>query len=98
VKRVTYGGSQCSCQFAAGIRQLGKRRLRLFIAQFNGDSPAGLIADAFFTKGEYAPEELFRKIADLVAQIPLRPASAKPDKSASLDSAQRHWIFRGYLY
>ena len=49
--------------------------------EFNGDSPAGLIADAFFTKGEYAPEELFRKIADLVAQSPLRPSSAKPDRA-----------------
>ncbi len=49
--------------------------------EFNGDSPAGLIADAFFTKGEYAPEDLFRKIADLVAQSPLRPSSAKPDRT-----------------
>ncbi|HKV79668.1 MAG TPA: response regulator [Candidatus Sulfotelmatobacter sp.] len=49
--------------------------------EFNGDSPVGLIADAFFTKGEYAPEELFRKISDLIAQSPLRPSSAKPDRA-----------------
>jgi len=49
--------------------------------EFNGTSPAGLIADAFFTKAQYAPEELFRKIAELIAQSPLRPSSAKPDRA-----------------
>ena len=48
---------------------------------FNGHSPAGLIADAFFTKGEYASEELFRKIAELMEQAPLRPNLAKPDRA-----------------
>lgn len=49
--------------------------------EFSGDSPAGLIADAFFIKGQYAPEELFRKIADLVEQSPLRPNLSKPDRA-----------------
>ena len=51
--------------------------------QFNeGDSPTtGLIADAFFTKGQYPPEELFRKIAELIEQSPLRPNLAKPDRA-----------------
>lgn len=49
--------------------------------EFNGASPAGLIADAFFTKAQYAPEELFRKIAELITQSPLRPNSAKPDRA-----------------
>ena len=48
---------------------------------FNGKSPTGLIADAFFTKGQYAPEELFRKIADLMEQSPLRPNLTKPDRA-----------------
>ena len=49
--------------------------------EFNGSSPAGLIADAFLTKGQYPPEELFRKIADLIEQSPLRPNVAKPDRA-----------------
>jgi CheY-like chemotaxis protein len=48
---------------------------------FNGQSPAGLIADAFFTKAQYAPEELFRKIVELMEQSPLRPNLAKPDRA-----------------
>lgn len=49
--------------------------------EFNGDSPEGLIADAFFTKGQHSPEELFRKIAELIEQSPLRPNLAKPDRA-----------------
>jgi CheY-like chemotaxis protein len=49
--------------------------------EFNGQSPAGLIADAFFTKGQYAPEELFEKIAELIEQSPLRPSVEKPDRA-----------------
>jgi hypothetical protein len=48
-----------------------------FTAQF----PAGLIADAFFTKAQYHPEELFEKIAQLIEQSPLRPNLAKPDRA-----------------
>lgn len=49
--------------------------------EFNGETPPGLIADAFFTKGQYAPEELFRKIAELIRESPLRPHLAKPDRA-----------------
>ena len=49
--------------------------------EFNGESAAGLIADAFFTKGQYAPEELFHKIAELTEQVPLRPQVVKPDRA-----------------
>jgi CheY-like chemotaxis protein len=49
--------------------------------EFSGESPAGLIADAFFTKGQYAPEELFLKIAELMEQSPLRPNLAKRDRA-----------------
>lgn len=44
-------------------------------------TPAALIADAFFSKGRYTPEELFTKIAELIAQSPLRPNTAKPDRA-----------------
>lgn len=56
--------------------------------EFNGESPAGVIADAFFTKGQYEPNELFRKIAELMEQSPLRPNLAKPDRAPV-------WIPRG---
>lgn len=49
--------------------------------EFDGQSPAVLIADAFFTKGQYPPEELFRKIAELIGQTPMRPNMTKPDRA-----------------
>ncbi len=49
--------------------------------EFSGESPSGLIADAFFTKGQYAPEELFLKIAELMEHSPLRPNLAKRDRA-----------------
>lgn len=49
--------------------------------KYSGNSPAGLIADAFFIKGEYRTEELFHRIAELIEQSPVRPQLAKPDRS-----------------
>ena len=49
--------------------------------EFHGDTPVGLIADAFFTKAQYAPEDLFRKIAELMEQSPLRPNMTKPERA-----------------
>ena len=49
--------------------------------EFDGECPSGLIADAFFAKGQYAPEELFRKIAELIEQSPLRANVVKPDRA-----------------
>jgi CheY-like chemotaxis protein len=49
--------------------------------QYNGTAPAGLIADAFFSKGHYNPEELFATISELLEQAPIRPNIAKPDKA-----------------
>ena len=45
--------------------------------EYNGIAPAGLIADAFFTKAGYTPEQLFQKIAELLQQYPIRPHVAK---------------------
>ena len=47
--------------------------------EYNGSEPTGLLADAFFTKGQYTPEQLFMKIAALLEQTPLRPHVTKPD-------------------
>ena len=43
--------------------------------------PTGLIADAFFTKSQYPPDELFAKIAELLEQFPIRPEISEPDKA-----------------
>lgn len=48
--------------------------------EYNGIPPAGLIADAFLTKGSYTPEQLFNKIAELIEQSPIRP-QVKPEKA-----------------
>jgi len=61
--------------------------------EFTADAPAGLIADAFFIKGQYSPEELFHRVAELIEQSPIRPHSAKPDRAPT-------WIPRnpqGYI-
>ncbi len=48
--------------------------------KFDG-SPNGVIADGFFSKAEYAPEQLFAKIAELLEQSPLRPHLSKPERA-----------------
>ncbi len=49
--------------------------------EYNGIAPEGLIADAFFSKGAYKPDQLFSKIADLLEQSPIRPHVGKPDRA-----------------
>ena len=48
--------------------------------EFNSVAPTGLIADAFFGKGDYTHEDLFRKIAELLERIP-RPHIARLDRA-----------------
>lgn len=43
--------------------------------------PAGLLADFFFQKGGYTPEELFKKIHELLTDGPVRPHLGKPTKA-----------------
>jgi DNA-binding response OmpR family regulator len=49
--------------------------------EFAGTMPVGVLADAFFAKGNYQPEELFTRIAELLHRSPLRPHIAKPDRA-----------------
>jgi CheY-like chemotaxis protein len=49
--------------------------------EFDGIAPGGIIADYFFSKGSYRPEELFDKIAELIAHTPMRQNIAKPDRA-----------------
>jgi Response regulator receiver domain len=47
---------------------------------FNGGL-GGVIADAFFFKGQYTPEELFGKIRDLIEVGPVRGYVPRPDRA-----------------
>jgi CheY-like chemotaxis protein len=50
-------------------------------ADFSGvDVPDSVLADAFFEKGQYSPEELFEKIAALLEELPIRPRVARQPK------------------
>lgn len=44
-------------------------------------TPPGLIADAFFHKGGYSPDQLITRIAELLERAPLRPSTSKPDRA-----------------
>ena len=43
--------------------------------------PLGLLADHFFQKGGYTPDELLAKIKELLADSPIRPHVSKPDRA-----------------
>ena len=44
--------------------------------------PESVLADAFFAKGQYKPEALFKKILELIQELPPRPRTGRPDKAA----------------
>lgn len=51
--------------------------------EFSGiDVPESVLADAFFEKGQYSPENLFEKIIALLDDIPQRPSVAGHSKAA----------------
>src|SRR5581483_7500389 len=51
--------------------------------EFSGLSvPESVLADAFFSKGEYQPPQLFEKILELLQDLPTRPRVGKPNKAA----------------
>ena len=47
--------------------------------EFDASGPVELLADAFFQKGAYRPEQLFAKIVALLKASPIRPSLVKPD-------------------
>jgi CheY-like chemotaxis protein/DNA-directed RNA polymerase subunit RPC12/RpoP len=49
--------------------------------EYNGSQRAGLICDAFFPKGGQRPEQVIRRIAELIGHSPLRPYIGKPDRA-----------------
>ena len=49
--------------------------------EFSGvDVPESVLADAFFEKGQYSTEELFKKIIALLGEVPLRPRVGRQPK------------------
>ena len=51
--------------------------------EFSGVSvPESVLADAFFPKGGFRPEELFEKIIDLLHELPTRPRLGKSMNAA----------------
>lgn len=44
--------------------------------------PESVLADAFFPKGGYRPEDLFNRIEQFLIELPTRPRVGKPPKSA----------------
>ena len=46
-----------------------------------GPKPDGLLADAFFHKGQYSPEQLFTEIKSLLERSPIRPHIPKVEKA-----------------
>jgi CheY-like chemotaxis protein len=52
-------------------------------SEFTGLSvPESVLADAFFSKGGFKPDDLFEKIIDLLHELPTRPRAGKPTKAA----------------
>lgn len=49
--------------------------------RFNGAQSGVLIADAYFNKGHYTPEELFASVSLLIEQGPARMRTAKSDRA-----------------
>lgn len=50
---------------------------------FSGlDVPESVLADAFFEKGQYSPEELFQRITALLEESPIRPHVGRQPKPA----------------
>jgi CheY-like chemotaxis protein len=48
--------------------------------EFSGDNvPQGVLADAFFEKSQYTPDQLIARIADLVRRVPFRSSVKKPN-------------------
>lgn len=44
--------------------------------------PESVLADAFFCKGKYRPEDLFQKIEEFLCELPARPRTGKPHRAA----------------
>ena len=52
-------------------------------AEFSGLSvPESVLADAFFPKMGFKPEELFNRICDLLHELPTRPKAGRPNQAA----------------
>ena len=65
-------------EFLSAVRKRFPQIATIAISgEYNGIRPIGLLADAFFAKANYRPEQLFEKIAELIKASPLRANLAK---------------------
>ena len=54
--------------------------------------PESVLADAFFSKGEYQPPQLFAKIVELLEELPTRPRiSPNPTNISRQPHRRRPW-------
>ena len=64
-------------------------------SEFTGLSvPESVLADAFFSKGGFRPEELFEKIIDLLHELPTRPRDALTQAIVVLASQYGRYGYR----
>jgi CheY-like chemotaxis protein len=61
--------------------------------EFNGvDVPNSVLADAFFEKSQYTPDQLFERIADLVRTDPIRPSVEKRNTPVWIPHGESKYI------
>jgi CheY-like chemotaxis protein len=61
--------------------------------EFSGvDVPNSVLADAFFEKSQYTPDQLFERIADLVRTDPIRPSVEKRTTSVWIPHEESKYI------
>ena len=66
--------------------------------EYNGLMPVGVLADAFFAKGEYRQEELFARIAELLGAFAAATANRQARPGAGVVSAQHRRLLRVDLH
>lgn len=51
--------------------------------------PASVMADAYFEKSQYTPDQLIARVADLVRKSPTRPPVGKPNMSVRIPHGEK---------
>jgi CheY-like chemotaxis protein len=78
-------------QFLGVVRQ---RFSQLPVIVFSGafgaaDVPSSVLADAFFEKSHYTPDQLIARVADLVRKPPTHPPVGKPTASVGVPRGEK---------
>lgn len=60
---------------------------------FSGvDIPKSVLADAFFEKSQYTPDQLIAQIGELIKQAPIRPHKGKPNTPVWIPHTEAKYI------